>query len=133
MKTLEQTLAEIEAVEQVEAEAFLRGDVPRLRELWSDGLVVNSTANLIAGKDILLRLIEDGRLRVKRYERSTQRVSMVAPDLAIATGNETSEIATADFGLIVCSYMNLWGKHSGTWQLCARHVGLIARQRREIR
>jgi hypothetical protein len=40
--------AEIEALEQQEAEAMLRGDIAALESFWSDDLLVNSTANIIA-------------------------------------------------------------------------------------
>jgi len=40
---------------------MLEGDISELEALWSDTLIVNSTSNLIAGKDILLDLIRTGR------------------------------------------------------------------------
>lgn len=41
---------EIEALEQREANAMLGADTSTLQTLWADDMVVNSTANLIAGK-----------------------------------------------------------------------------------
>jgi hypothetical protein len=56
---------EIKELEQREADAMLRADVATLGALWSDDLLVNSTANLIADKQILLSVIASGRLRLK--------------------------------------------------------------------
>jgi ketosteroid isomerase-like protein len=119
---------EIEDLEQQEAKALLRADTSALRTLWADDLLVNSTANLIAGKAILLEMIESGKLRLQSLERRTVRLAMDS-DLVVATGNEASQLAAAAsryrfFG----SYMNVWRKRQGAWQLIARHVGVIERK-----
>ncbi len=126
---LEQT--EIETLEQREARAMLGADVSTLQALWADDLIVNSTANLIAGKEILLEMIKSGRLKLNSYER--RPVSIVNfGDLVVATGNEVSQLVagTAMFKTFV-SYMNVWTKRNGSWQLLARHVGLIQREKPE--
>jgi hypothetical protein len=122
---------EIETLEQREARAMLGADVSTLQTLWADDLIVNSTANLIAGKEILLDLIKSGRLKLNSYER--RPVSIVTfGDLVVATGNEVSQLVagTAMIKTFV-SYMNVWTKRSGNWQLLARHVGLIQREKPE--
>ena len=122
---------EIEALEQQEAQAMRRADVPTLQKLWADDLIVNSTANLIAGKEILLEMVEKGRLKLRIYERRPVRIVVVG-DLVVATGNEVSQLVgdTAEFKLFV-SYMNVWVRRDGNWQLLARHVGLIQREKPE--
>jgi hypothetical protein len=122
---------EIETLEQREALAMLGADVSTLQTLWADDLIVNSTANLIAGKEILLEMIKSGRLKLSTYER--RPVSIVNfGDLVVATGNEVSQLVagTAMIKTFV-SYMNVWTKRSGNWQLLARHVGLIQREKPE--
>jgi hypothetical protein len=120
---------EIKELEQREAEAMLRADVSTLRSLWSDDLVVNSTANLIADKNMLLGMINDGLLRLKLYSRLTLRAAAAA-DVVVATGNETSRLAgPASQLLLYCSYMNTWIRRADGWELIGRHVGLIARGR----
>jgi hypothetical protein len=115
----------IRELEEREARAMLAGDVDVLAELWSDRLLVNSTANLVAGKEILLEVIRSGRLRFFRYERVVTRLSC-AGELAIATGNEVTELLGNEPELeIFCSYMNVWQTEDGYWRLAARHVGLI--------
>jgi Domain of unknown function (DUF4440) len=124
---------EIEALEQREAKAMLDSDASTLRTLWADDMVVNSTANLIAGKKILLEMVENGRLKLRTYERRPVRITVFG-DLVVTTGNEVSQLITniAEFKLFV-SYMNVWTKRDGNWQLLARHVGLIQRERPEPR
>ena len=122
---------EIEALEQREAKAMLSADTSTLQTLWADDMVVNSTSNLIAGKKILLEMVQNGRLKLRTYERRPVRIAVVG-DLVVSTGNEVSQLITdtAEFKLFI-SYMNVWRKRDGNWQLLARHVGLIHRDRPE--
>jgi hypothetical protein len=121
----------IEALEQREAKAMLTADTSTLQTLWADDMVVNSTANLIAGKKILLEMVQNGRLKLRTYERRPVRIAVIG-DLVVSTGSEVSQLITdtAEFKLFT-SYMNLWTKRDGNWQLLARHVGLIHRDRSE--
>ncbi len=122
---------EIETLEQREAEAMLHADLAALENLWSEHLLVNSTANIIAGKQMLLDLIRNGRLRLKSYERRTLRFTEVG-NMIVTTGNETSQLDSATItDLLFCSYMNVWVRNGDSWQLFARHVGLIGRQPRQ--
>src|ERR1700686_3669674 len=122
---------EIEAREQREANAMLRSDASTLQTLWADEMVVNSTANLIAGKQILLEMVRNGRLKLRIYDSRPVRIE-VFTDLVGTTGHEISQLIgdTAVFKLFT-SYMNVWTKLSGNWQLLARHVGVIQRERPE--
>jgi ketosteroid isomerase-like protein len=122
---------EIEALEQREAHAVLNADVSTLQTLWADDLIVNSTANLIAGKSILIEMMKDGRLKLRTYERRPVRIA-IFDDLVVTTGNETSQLIgrTAEFKTFV-SYMNVWSKRNGNWQLIARHVGAIEKAKPE--
>lgn len=122
---------EIAALEQQEAEAMLGSDASRLQTLWADDMVVNSTANLIAGKQLLLEMVKNGRLKLRIYERRPVRIE-VFTDLVVTTGHEVSQLIgdTAMFKLFT-SYMNVWARRGGSWQLLARHVGLIQREKPE--
>jgi ketosteroid isomerase-like protein len=122
---------EIEALEQQEARAMHAADVSTLETLWADDLIVNSTSNLIVGKEILLEMVKTGRLRLRTYERRPVRIVTLG-DLVVTTGNEVSQLIgeTAEYKLFV-SYMNVWTKREGNWQLLARHVGLIAKDKPE--
>ena len=95
--------------------------------VWADDLIVNSTANLIAGKQILLEMIQQGRLRLRSHQRRPLRIATFGK-VVVITGNEVSELIgeTAEFKLFT-SYMNVWMKRRRDWQLVAHHVGLIQR------
>ena len=125
-------LKTIESLEQRESQALRDADVLALQTLWADDLIVNSTANLIAGKQILLDMIQQGRLRLRTHERRPVRICTFG-DIVVVTGNEVSELVsqTADFKLFT-SYMNVWKKRKRNWQLVARHVGLIQRVKPEL-
>jgi Domain of unknown function (DUF4440) len=92
--------SEIKELEQREADAMLRADVSTLSALWSDDLLVNSTANLIADKKILLGVIANGRLRLKSYSRLTVR-AMMKGDTVITTGNESSQLEGPAAGIML--------------------------------
>lgn len=116
---------EIEELDQQEAQAMLAGDVSALQRLWADDLVVNSTANLIASKHILLEMISKGLLRLRVYERRAVRIARF-DNLAISTGSEISQlIGNAREFKLFTSYMNVWAKRADRWQLIGRHVGMI--------
>ena len=123
---------EIETLEQQEANAMLGADTSTLQTLWADDMVVNSTANMIAGKKLLLELVQNGQLKLRIYERRPVRISVFG-DLVVSTGNEISQLmggTIAGFKLFT-SYMNVWMKRDGNWQLLSRHVGLIHREKPE--
>ncbi|MGD0119882.1 MAG: nuclear transport factor 2 family protein [Candidatus Binatus sp.] len=120
---------EIEALEHREAQAMLAADVATLGTLWADDLLVNSTSNLIAGKEILLEMVKNGLLKLRMYERRPVRVQVFG-ELVVTTGNEVSELVTrGEVFKVFVSYMNIWTKRAGNWQLLARHVGMIERAR----
>ena len=118
---------EIAALEQSEARALHAADIASLQTLWADNLIVNSTANLIAGKQILLDMIKSGALRLTSNERRPIRIE-VSGDFAVCTGNEVSQVdVQAVVYKLFVSYMNVWARRPSGWQLIARHVGLIER------
>jgi ketosteroid isomerase-like protein len=123
---------EIERLEQQEADAMRGADVSTLQKLWADDLIVNSTANLIAGKQILLDMVKNGLLKLSSYERRPVRI-VTFGDLVVTTGNEVSQLVSNAAELkIFVSYMNVWMKRAGNWQLVARHVGLIERTKPQV-
>ena len=56
--------------------------------------------------------------------------SSCSATLVVTTGNEVSElVARGEVFKVFVSYMNVWTKRAGNWQLLARHVGMIERAR----
>jgi hypothetical protein len=121
----------IAIMEQRESQAERDADISALQTLWADDLIVNSTANLIAGKQMLLEMFRQGRIRLRTHQRRPVRIATFGKAVVV-TGNEVSELIseTADFKLFT-SYMNVWMKRKRDWQLVARHVGLIQRAQPE--
>jgi hypothetical protein len=125
--------AEIAEVEQREALATLENDIGALDLLWSEGLVVSSTAQLVLSKPQALTLFRAGRIRLKTFERRISKLAVLG-DLALATGNESFTVKDDPSSgepsipdVFVCSYMNAWRVEGATWKMVGRHVGFIAR------
>ncbi len=125
--------AEVAEVEQREALATLGNDVAVLDTLWSEGLVVSSTSQLVLSKSQALTLFRAGRIRLKTFERRISKLAVLG-DVALATGNESFTVKDDPLGadgsttdLFVCSYMNAWRREGSAWKMFGRHVGFIAR------
>ena len=125
--------SEVAEVEEREARATLGNDVAALDSLWSDGLVVSSTANLVLSKTQALTLFRGGKIRLKTFERRISKLAVI-DDVVLATGNESFTVKEDPTGvepsppdLFICSYMNAWKLERGQWKMIGRHVGLMAR------
>ena len=120
--------AEIEKLEAEEAAARVAADLPRLEALWSDELIINATENIIYTKAHFLLRIKSEQIRFKSFVRKISRIA-VGDEVVITTGNESIAPANGpDAGKTVfCSYMNVWVRGGGGWQLLGRQVAVIAR------
>ena len=123
-----QTAAEIEKLEDEEAAARVAVDLPKLEALWSDELIINATENIIYTKDHFLLRLKSGQIHFQSFERKISRIT-VKSDVVVSTGNESIVPANGpDAGKTVyCSYMNVWIRSGGSWQLLGRQVAVIAR------
>jgi len=125
-------LAEIAKAEEREAQATLTNDAATLDALWSENLIVSSTANLVLTKMQALALFRAGRVRLKTFERRISKVAIIG-DVALATGNETFTVKDDPSGkepalkdIYICTYMNAWKLEDGDWKMIGRHVGFMA-------
>ena len=120
--------AEIEQLEAEEAAARVAVDLPRLEALWSDELLINATEHIIYSKDHFLLRLKSGQIRFQSFERRISRIA-IKGDVVITSGNESVAPANGpDAGKTVfCSYLNVWVRSSGGWQLLGRQVAVIAR------
>jgi hypothetical protein len=124
--------AKLTEVEEREAQATLTNNVADLDALWSDNLVVSSTANIVLSKTQALGLFRTGRIRLKTFERRISKLAVIG-DVALATGNETFTVKEDPSGkepspsdIFMCSYMNAWRLEGGDWKMIGRHVGFMA-------
>ncbi|MBV8774824.1 MAG: nuclear transport factor 2 family protein [Deltaproteobacteria bacterium] len=116
-------------MDQREADAMLRADLSALALIWDEKLIAYSTANLYAGKQVLLDYIKKGGLRLKSHKRRTVKVVFDGGE-AISIGLEDSELDNPGAGTrVLCSYMNVWTKRAGGWRLRARYVGRVSGSR----
>src|SRR5882724_76221 len=119
---------EIEQLEKDEAAARVRGDVAKLESLWSDDLLINATENIIYTKSHFIVRIKAGQVMFRSFDRTISRMA-VSENVAVTTGNESIVPDNgADAGKSVyCSYMNVWTRGGGRWQMIGRQVAVIAR------
>lgn len=125
--------AEIAELEAREARATLGNDIIALDGLWSESLIVSSTANLVLTKSQALTLFRAGHIRLKTFERQISKLAVIG-DVALATGNESFTVKDDPTGkqpstpdLFICSYMNAWKLEGDVWKMIGRHVGFMAR------
>ena len=125
--------ARVTEAEEREARATLDNDVQTLDALWSEHLIVSSTANLVLTKSQALMLFRGGKIRLKTFVRRVSKVALI-DKVAIATGNESFTVKDDPSGkepsiddIVVCSYMNAWRLEGSDWKMIARHVGFMAR------
>jgi hypothetical protein len=125
--------AQVTEAEEREARATLGNDVPALDALWSEHLIVSSTANLVLNKAQALMLFRGGRIRLKSFQRRVSKVAIIG-DVALATGNESFTVKEdpaagepPSTDLFICNYMNAWRLEDDEWRMIGRHVGFMAR------
>ena len=126
MATEAEIRSEIEDMDQREADAMLRADLSALELIWDEKLIAYSTANLYAGKQVLLDYMKKGGLRLKFHKRQTIKVVFDRNE-AISIGVENSEMVDGTGTRLLCSYMNVWTRRAEGWKLRARYVGRISR------
>jgi hypothetical protein len=121
--------AQVTEVEEREAQATLGNDIKALESLWSENLVVSSTANLVLNKGQALNLFRAGHIRLQTFKRRISKVAIIG-DVALATGNESFTVKddpAAVPDVFVCNYMNAWKLEGAEWKMIGRHVGFMAR------
>lgn len=115
---------EIERVEEECRLAFLAKDLERLRQLWSQDLVVNSPFNRINDRAQVLELLERG---VIRHLSQEQHIELIARhgDIVVVMGHDVVR-NSPDGPLIPRRFTNVWSAADGAWQLIARQATHIA-------
>jgi len=116
--------SEIEALEADANEAFLKRDLARLDELFSDELVVNSPINRINDKPTLLRLLGTG---VIGHVESSFRHELIRRegDLVTVMGADAVRNSPAE-ATLHRRFTNIWRREGDRWRLYVRHANVIA-------
>lgn len=116
--------AEIAAVEEEANEAFLRRDLEKLDQLFSDDLVVNSPINRINDKKKLFELLGSG---VIGHVSSTFEHELIRRDgeLVLVMGSDRVKNSATE-PTLHRRFTNIWRKEDGRWRLYIRHANVIA-------
>jgi hypothetical protein len=111
---------EIATIEEECRLAFLAQNTRRLRELWAEGLVVNSPLSRIHDRDTVLDLLERGIIRHVWMEQEIESITRHA-DVVVVMGRDA--VRNAEDGPVVSRrFTNVWAAANGAWQLIARQA-----------
>jgi ketosteroid isomerase-like protein len=116
--------AEIVAVEEAANTAFLKRDLARLDQLFSEELLFNSPINIVNDKQKLLDLLGAG---VIGHVSSAFKHELVRRDgdLVIVMGSDTVKNSPTEPALRR-RFTNIWRKEGDRWRLYIRHANVIA-------
>jgi ketosteroid isomerase-like protein len=112
------------ALEQEASEAFVKRDLARLDQIFSDDLLVNSPINRINDKKKLLELLGAGIVSHVSLTSEHELIRREA-DLVIVMGADTVR-DTDTAPLVRRRFTNIWRNEGGRWRLYVRHANVIA-------
>jgi hypothetical protein len=114
---------EVRTLEDEGRRAFLARDLERLKDLWSDRLLVNSPINQIHDRQRVLDLLRAGAIAHLSFECRIEAIERYG-DLVVVMGGET--VTNAKDGPIVRRrFTNFWRAEGDSWRLIARHANVI--------
>jgi len=119
---------EIRRLDQLEAQATIRGDTAMLKRLWSPDYVVNNPANVVVNVQQIRQLMKEGKIDYGRFSRVIEKVT-ISNDVAVAMGYEIVEpqAHTDNAGQKVTRrYTDVWQKRASGWQIIARQATIIS-------
>jgi ketosteroid isomerase-like protein len=116
---------EIRRLEQLEAQAVVKGDTSTLfQKIWAPEFLVNNPANLVVNRQQVLTLIRSGKLDYEGFERIIERVSIIG-NTAIVMGREVIKAkgVTDHAGKnVIRRYTNIWMQRDKQWKLVGRQA-----------
>ncbi len=118
---------EIRRLDQLEAQATIKGDTITLKHLWSPNYVVNNPANTVINAEQIRQLMKEGKIAYSKFSRVIEKVTITA-NVAITMGYEVNqpENATDNAGKTVTRrYTDVWLKGKSGWQIIARQATII--------
>ena len=114
---------EITTLENEANEAFLKRDVARLQELFSDDLLVNSPINVVNDKKKILELLGKGvigHVSTTLHPETMRRDG----DLAVVMGSDVVQNSPGEPKLRR-RFTNVWRNEKGRWRLYIRHATIV--------
>ena len=117
--------AEITALENEANEAFLKRDLERLDELFSDELLVNSPINRVNDKKTILELLGKGVIGHVSMTLHAETMRCDG-DVAIVMGRDEVQNTPSE-PVLRRRFTNVWRKEKGRWRLYIRQATVIAK------
>jgi ketosteroid isomerase-like protein len=118
--------AQIRALDETQAKAWVARDQAALEQLWSPEFVIHAPSNQILTREETFREMMTPRLEMLSLERTVERVTQFG-DIAISmgvdryvpkNGPEAGQVHTQP-------YTNVWRREGNTWRKIARHANVL--------
>ncbi len=119
---------ELRKLENMEAEAILKGDTIMLFKLLSPQIVVHNPENSIVTFNKIMERIKSGKIDYSAFERIIEKITFVE-NIAIVMGKETitpKGVTTNAGKTVTRSFTNIWMRDKNSWRLTARQATIIS-------
>jgi ketosteroid isomerase-like protein len=117
---------EVRALEDEGRRAFIARDLERLKNLWSDHLIVNSPINRVHDRQRILDLLGAGTIAHSSMESQIEVIERYA-NLVVVMGSE-NVTNSPDGPIIRRRFTNVWHADGDSWRLIVRHANVITDQ-----
>lgn len=118
--------AEIRALDEIQARAWVARDQSTLERLWSPDFVIHAPSNQILTREGAFREMRTPRLELVSLERAVERVTQFN-DIAISMGIDRYIPKNGPSAGVVHTqrYTNVWRREGATWRKIARHANVL--------
>ncbi|MGE5236572.1 MAG: nuclear transport factor 2 family protein [Acidobacteriota bacterium] len=115
---------QIDELQEQSRLAFLLRDVGRLRQLWSDRLVVNSPLNRVLDREQVLDLLQRGVIQHASYDEHMENAVRHGDSVVVMGRDVVTD--TPGGPPLQRRFTNVWAASGESWQLIARHANPVA-------
>jgi hypothetical protein len=124
---ISQTEAEIRALDEMQARAWVARDQTALERLWSPEFVLNAPSNQVLTREGVFREMRTPRLELVSMARTVERVTPFG-DIMISMGIDHYVPKNGpDAGLVRTQrFTNIWRRETDTWRQIARHAHVLS-------
>ena len=118
--------AEIRALDEIQAKAWVARDQSALERLWSPDFVIHAPSNQILTREGAFREMKMPRLELVSLERAVERVTQFN-DIAVSMGIDRYIPKNGPSAGVVHTqrYTNVWRREGATWRKIARHANVL--------
>lgn len=118
--------AQIRALDETQAKAWVARDQAALERLWSPEFVIHAPSNQILTREETFKEMMTPRLEMVSLERTVERVTQFG-DIAISMGVDRYVPKNGpEAGQVhIQPYTNVWRREGDTWRKIARHANVL--------